>query len=417
MKFQTNLLFILLMSFVASGISQDVSIHGYARTYLGVLTNEPYDYSISQNTLDLKLEGSVGKGGFYANPYLYQYPNQVIDIGLREVYLDIFFDKLDLRLGKQQIIWGKGDGVFITDIVSPKDLSEFLLRDFDEIRMGVTSAKIDYYLGNNTLELVWIPTFTPTTMPDSTSLWARLPAFDIPIAIDESEKTISGRLENSEGFIKFSGMSSLIDFELMAGIMWDDDPTLHITPIMELGNPQPASLLLMPKHHQLTLGGGSFSTELGRFVIRGEGAYYKGKSFAAENTLGMPLDLMEKDFIHYLVGTDFSIGSNLLSFQFIQRTIMDFDDSIVSDEFDNTMTFLFNRTFLSETLAFQFFGYLGLNNEDALLRPTLTYDIADGFEIITGANLFVRNDDTKTDGLFGYYDDNDMVFVKVKYSF
>ncbi|MCK4956372.1 MAG: hypothetical protein KAS49_01965, partial [Candidatus Cloacimonetes bacterium] len=66
---------IILISFVVSGFSQDVSIHGYARTYLGVLTNEPYDYSISQNTIDLKLEGSVGKGGFYANPYLYQYPN------------------------------------------------------------------------------------------------------------------------------------------------------------------------------------------------------------------------------------------------------------------------------------------------------------------------------------------------------
>ncbi|NQU26846.1 MAG: hypothetical protein HQ528_01015, partial [Candidatus Marinimicrobia bacterium] len=87
MKFSVNLLIILLMSFVVSGFSQDVSIHGYARTYLGLLTNEPYDYAISQNTLDLKLEGSVGKGGFYANPYIYQYPNQVIDIRLREVYL------------------------------------------------------------------------------------------------------------------------------------------------------------------------------------------------------------------------------------------------------------------------------------------------------------------------------------------
>ncbi|NIA18663.1 MAG: hypothetical protein GWO85_01040 [Simkaniaceae bacterium] len=405
------------MSLVVSGFSQDIGIHGYARTYLGVLTNDPYDYAISQNTLDMKLEGSVGNGGFFANPYLYQYPNQVVELGLREAYMDLYFDNADLRLGKQQIIWGKGDGVFITDIVSPKDLGEFLLRDFDEIRMGVTAAKADYYLGNNTLELVWIPTFTPTTMPEATSLWARVPSFDIPVTIDESEKAVPGRLENSEGFIKFSGMSSLIDFELMAGVMWDDDPTLHITPTLEPGNPQPTGLILAPKHHKLTLGGGSFSTELGRFVIRGEGAYYTGKSFAAENALGKPFDLMEKDFVHYLIGTDFSIGATRLSAQFIQRAIMDYENAIVEDELDNTMTFLVNRTFFKETLTLQLFSYVGLNNEDALIRPSLTYDIADGFEVLAGANIFVKNDAGSDPGIFGYYDNNDMVYVKVKYSF
>jgi len=405
------------MVFIGGGFGQNVDIHGYARTYLGVLTNDSHDYAISQNTLDLKLEGSLGLGGFYANPYLYQYPNQAVELGLREAYMDIFFDNVDMRFGKQQIIWGKGDGVFITDIVSPKDLSEFLLRDFDEIRMGITAVKADYYIGNNILEMVWIPTFTPTKMPDTSSPWARLPVFDIPMVIDESEKAIPGRLENSETFVKFSGMSSLIDFEIMAGTMWDDDPTLHITPTLEPGNPLPTSLLFTPKHHQLMLGGGSFSTELGRFVIRAEGAYYSGKSFAAENAMGMSFVLMEKDFVHYLVGTDFSIGSNILSFQFIQRTIMDYDESIVSDEFDNTITIMYNRTFLNETLALQLFGYLGLNKEDALIRPTLTYDIADGFEIVAGANLFVRNNDTITDGQFGYYDDNDMAYMKLKYSF
>lgn len=408
---------LVLMSLVVPGLSQGVGIHGYARTYLGVLTNDPYDYAISQNTLDIKLEGSVGNGEFFANPYLYQYPNQSVEPGLREVYMDLFFDNADIRLGKQQIIWGKGDGVFITDIVSPKDMEEFLLRDFDEIRMGVTAAKANYYLGNNTLELVWIPTFTPTTMPEATSIWGRIPSFDIPVSIDESEKAVPGRLENSEGFIKFSGMSSLIDFEIMAGIMWDDDPTLHITPEIEPGNPLPTGLLLVPKHHQLTLGGGSFSTELGRFVIRGEGAYYTGQSFAAENIMGMPFDLLEKDFIHYLIGTDFSIGSTRLSAQFIQRAIMDYESAIVEDELDNTMTFLVNRTFFKETLTLQLFSYVGLNNEDALIRPSLTYDIADGFEILAGANIFVKNDAGSDPGIFGYYDNNDMVYVKVKYSF
>ncbi|MGF1587294.1 MAG: hypothetical protein ACFCUM_18390 [Bacteroidales bacterium] len=44
-----------------------------------------------------------------------------------------------------------------TDIVSPKDLREFLLPDFDEIRMGVTAHKLIYYFGMSTIEAVWTP--------------------------------------------------------------------------------------------------------------------------------------------------------------------------------------------------------------------------------------------------------------------
>ena len=83
---------------------------------------------------------------------------------------------------------------------------------------------------------------------------------------------------------------------------------------------------------------------------------------------------------------------------------------------DNTVTILANRTFLQETLTLQLFAYVGLNNTDALIRPTLTYDFADGFEIVTGVNVFIRKDSSDP-GMFGYYDENDMAYLKVKYSF
>jgi len=214
-------------------------------------------------------------------------------------------------------------------------------------------------------------------------------------------------------------MSSLLDYEIMAGSMWDDDPTLHIVPIITVDNPTPSGLMLIPIHHQLTLVGGSFSSELGGVILRGEGAYYMGKQLSALNPeqLNLPTSLLEKDYAHYLIGTDFSIGTTRLSTQFIQRAILDYDDSIIQEELDNTMTFLANRTFLQETLTLQLFGYFGLNNEDALIRPSLTYDLADGFEINAGANIFIQNEDSENIGQFGYYDDNDMVYVKVKYSF
>ena len=124
---------------------------------------------------------------------------------------------------------GKSDGVFITDVVSPKDLSEFLLRDFDEIHMGITALKANYYLGDNTFEFIWAPNFFSTQMPDENSIW--FPQLDFPAApvFDYSRKEVAAKLENSELFAKFSAITSAIDFEIMGGYAWDDDPTMHIT--------------------------------------------------------------------------------------------------------------------------------------------------------------------------------------------
>jgi len=122
--------------------------------------------------------------------------------------------------------------------------------------------------------------------------------------------------------------------------------------------------------------------------------------------------LAKKDYIHYLFGVDTSLYDIKLSSQFIQRAILDYDDTIKDDEFDNTITFLASKTFFRETLKFEFFTYYGLNDNDALLRPKVSYDFADGFNIMFGSNIFVGDE-----GKFGQYDDNDMIYTKIKYSF
>jgi len=400
-----SVLLLMLLSGLVS--AQGITFNGYVRNYTGALIQGDHEYSIVQNTLNLNLEHGRDMIAFKANPFIYQYPNQEMQIGLREAYMDIFFESVDIRIGKQQIIWGKADGVFITDIVSPKDLSEFLLRDFDEIRMGVTGAKFDYYINDNTFELVWLPVFTPTMMPGRETIW--FPKMDFPVqpTINDPE-AVKGSLENSEIFAKYSAMTSLVDYELMAGYAWDDDPSMHITKTMDA---QGLHLTVNPRYHRLTIAGGSFSTTLGPTVLRGEGAYYSGKHFNTADPTAKDA-LVEKDYLHYLVGLDYSLWEIKLSAQFIQQAILDYNDAIDQDEYENTVTFLARRDFLRETLTLELFSYIGLNNEDALVRPRILYDLADGYEIQFGANIF-----TGSSGNFGQYDDNDMVYAKFKYSF
>lgn len=391
--------------------AQNPEFSGYVRNYTGMLTTGSNDFSIVQNTLNLDITGSKGNIAFKANPYVYQYFDKDMDWGIREAYLDLYLGNFDFRVGKQQIIWGKADGAFITDMVSPKDLSEFLLPDFEEIRMGVNAVKIDYYLKNNTFEFVWIPTFTETKLPDENSIWfPKLQSSGLPVSFDYSNSEVNANLENSELFFKYSLLSSAIDFELMAGYMWDDDFSAHSSPQLDTITNSMNGILINPEYHRLGVTGGSFSTSLGGTVLRGEAAYYMNKNFSTSNFLNE--GLLERDYLHYLIGYDFSLFDITMSVQFIQEYIMDFSDQITNNEFENTATFLANKSFFRETLILDLFAYIGLNDGDALIRPKATYSLSDGLEILAGANIFLG--DT---GRFGQYDKNDMVFIKMKYSF
>ncbi|MEN8228133.1 MAG: DUF1302 family protein [Bacteroidota bacterium] len=409
---------LILISLLIAGQytkAQNLDISGFVRSYEGVLFNTG-DFGIVQQTLNLNFEQRGNKVAFKANPMIYLYNSDSLNFRMRELYLDLYFDNFDIRIGKQQVVWGKADGVFITDIVSPLNLTEFLLPDFDEIRTGVIATKVNYYLGNSTLEAIWIPVFTPTERPPQGSIWYMQPDFPVTPTWDFSRETITPALEASELFLKYTALTSAIDFEFMGAYTWDDNPTMHVQrefgvdPITQ--QPILTGLNITPEHHRLAIGGGSFSSEIKGVILRGEAAWYNGKYFLTENPL-QPDGNIQRDYLHYLLGLDFNLGPVKVSSQFIQQTILDYDNDILNEKTENTMTFLARYDMFRETLHLELFSYIGLTNEDALIRPKITYDFDDSFSILLGSNIFVGDEK----GRFGQYSDNSMAYIKLKYSF
>jgi hypothetical protein len=402
----------LLLAFPAvAQLTPDIT--GFARSYKGVLVDNG-DFSILQNTLDLRYEKRSSKGSFRADPLIYTYETDSMVFKMRELFVDLYFDKFDLRIGKQQVVWGKADGVFITDVVSPLDLTEFLLPDFNEIRQGVLATKFNYYLGSDMFELIWISVFTPTKRPAQGSIWRVAPDFPAPVSYDWSRSDVTPSLGNSEVFAKYSMLSSKIDFEVMGGYTWDDEPSMHVNRnfSMNNGEPQLESLDITPQYHRLWLTGGSFSTEIEGFVVRGEGAWYNGKKFQTSDPMKEG-GLVEKNYLHYVLGVDYNIEGVNMSGQFIQQNIMDYEAEIGEDEQQNTMTFLARYDMFRETLNLELFSYVGLDKGDALIRPKVMYDFGDGISLLLGANIFTGD----TEGQFGQFSDNSMVYAKIKYSF
>src|SRR5688572_23096788 len=56
--------------------------------------------------------------------------DQQFEAVLRENYLDVTAGDLEFRLGRQHIVWGEVVGLFFADVVSARDLREFILPEF-----------------------------------------------------------------------------------------------------------------------------------------------------------------------------------------------------------------------------------------------------------------------------------------------
>jgi hypothetical protein len=219
---------------------------------------------------------------------------------------------------------------------------------------------------------------------------------------------------NSEFFLKYSLVTSAVDIDVMGGYTWDDNPAMSAVKGMDMSDPThpKPTLTITPEYNRLTLTGGSFSTDIKGVILRGEGAYYFGKKF---NTLDPKSanGLVDKDYVNYVFGIDWNIKSVKMSTQFIQKYILDHSDYMVEDKTNNMATVLAHYDALRETLHLDLFSYIGLTDGDALIRPKVTYDFDDSFSILLGANVFVGDED----GQFGQYNDNSMLYTKIKYNF
>jgi len=56
---------------------------------------------------------------------------------LREAYIDTSFNDWNLRLGKQQVVWGTADGMKLLDIVNPTDFTEMAQNQMEDSRIPV----------------------------------------------------------------------------------------------------------------------------------------------------------------------------------------------------------------------------------------------------------------------------------------
>ena len=84
---------------------------------------------------------------------------------LGEAWADWGAGGFSLRLGRQLLSWGAADGLILTDVVCPQNLTAHTGLDFAGSRLAVDGLKVRYSFPALALEALWLPLFTPARLP------------------------------------------------------------------------------------------------------------------------------------------------------------------------------------------------------------------------------------------------------------
>jgi len=403
-------------------LQAQMEFSGFYQNWMAVRAAEENDIMLIRNRvrLDGNLYGET-VGGYFSIDIRNDGTSGEYDFetSFREAYVDLFFSNVEFRLGKQQVVWGKADGVFINDIVCPLDMSMFLLQDFDNIRMGLPMAKANLYLGNWMLEGLWIPKFEPWQFAEAGSDWE----FTLSVPPDtvwdlipnvihlNDEELPENSLENSEFGLKLSTFLLGADISLLYLDGYADHPSIQVVDTTITGSPIPTQIdtYLSPTYYRSPMYGLNFSRPVFTTVIRGELGYFGDRRFSNVN-----MQTVTSDYFSGMMGLDFTgpLGSSI-SFQAIHRQIMDYKSGMVDDKTEQMATATISGSFLRETVIASVLGLADVNEDAGLGRLDISYAWSDALRISLGGFLLWGNEDT----LFGQFDVNDNIYLKIKYSF
>jgi len=179
---QKLVLFLLIIVMPTIVLAQ-VKIGGYILTDTRLFFQKNYKFYWNENRIDLKIEASpldnaqvyiefwgrsFGLPEVSTSSDLMERGKDKVSpwsILFREAYVDLYgflSPNLDIRIGLQRIAWGTGDRLNPTDNLNPDDLED--IWDFGR-HLGSQAIKASYYLGEYSLTVVFIPIFTPATLP------------------------------------------------------------------------------------------------------------------------------------------------------------------------------------------------------------------------------------------------------------
>lgn len=402
-------LFVLCTFTIKAQEFNKFNFNGFVDTYHAVRSKSPNDFMSSRSRLRTELNISKGKSYMFAS--LNAIYNSILEdqtkIELREAFFQYTDKNWDFKVGRQIVIWGVADGMRITDIISPMDYTEFLARDYDDIRIPVNAFRMKYIKPKYNIELIFVPISAFFVLPvDEGNPWSIANLSTIPSRFN-MKNTPDKTLKNSEYGGRFSFFLSGIDFSVSALRSWNKMPVFNknVSETMD-------TLFVESVHGRINMLGMDFSMPVGKFVLRGEIAEYFGE-IQALDLQASDKSKLKRNTTNFLIGIDWYPGNEwTVTTQYSHKLIPGYVDRIESKKNTIFTTLGITKKLLRGTLSLSTFSYIDITNEGFFNRTSTDYALSDQIHLMLGYDWFYGNK-----GMFGLYQNNSEYWVKAKFSF
>lgn len=395
-------------------------INGYSKLFSAVNTThfrpDPYYgdwHGLSALRLETVLELSYqfsnwkifsGVRGFYDFAYSIngrqRFTSEVLksyekELEILEAYIQgTLSDHLDLKIGRQIVVWGQSDNFRVTDVLNPLDNRDFGITDIENIRLPLGMVKLDVFMGEWNLDIISIlehrydknPVYGHFLYPGS--------------APPPSEIIPSNTLENIEIAVELSRTFSGWDFALYGGRFYNDQVTYTSSPP------------LVMEHEKITMLGTSLGLARGNVLYIVELAHFTDIRFMASEQHYSRTD--------FLIGFEYSGWvETTIAVDYIQRYLHQYDTVLENSpekprETEHGIAFRITSDFLHDTLQLTalLMAYGEHDQYRAMERLTMRYNIVDDWSVTAGLVLYQAEKSN-----FSENGDTERVFLELRYDF
>lgn len=387
--------------------------YNYAHDAPAVAETDYRGLSRLRGKLNLELDADLPKSwrahvagyGFYDAAYAIngraEYTEAVLDdyeneAELGEAWLQgRLSQRTDLKVGRQIVVWGKSDNIRITDIINPLDNREPGMVDIEDLRLPLSMARLDYYIGDWGISAMAIPEIRFNKNPSYGSDFypGAMPMPD--------ELTPGDDGENTEYALAANGIFSGWDLSFYWAQHFDDNAHL----VTSNGAPQLA-------HNRLTMTGVAVNAAVESWLIKGEAAHFSGLRYAS-----LPSESLQRTDtllgIEYAGFTDTTVSLEVANRHLHNHEPALLAEGVSEDEWQTALRY--QGDFMHARLhLLALVSAFGENlDEGGFGRYSAAYDLADALTVTGGIVSYEGGDKLP----FNRIGNNDRIFVDIRYSF
>ena len=342
-------------------------------------------------------------------------------IYLEEAFLTVDRPGWNVVIGRKIHRIGTGDGINPLDLINPLDYR-------DPFATGRSDARLPVLLGLATinlpvpepfqeanLDVVVVPLAQVNRLNSPGSAWESPGLQKLRAGHHEGSYVLEDQKEPDRVFgqaeieVRLAATLSGWDLSLIGFYGYLDSPVLERE--YRSGPGAMKTLHITPIHPDFSAFGFAFAKGLDRSTLRGELAVKpdlpvmtKGDSYPGYTRT----TVMEG-----VLGIDRTFGTNLyfnLQYFFSRTSGADY---LINNTWAHGITYDVHDTFLQDDLEAGVRGILGFTGQGWSFETYAEYQLADDW-LFQGSLLFFEGSGS---GTFGQYDDNDLVALRVRYSF